>query len=113
MNKIPLDNLLITLLVMSFTEAEDRDLEPPTADLFVCMDCEVDTKKIREYFMVEDDIWAENVPEHRGFLCVGCLEDRMGRELEANDFPSHLPINSPDGLFFPHSERLRARLTTE
>jgi hypothetical protein len=81
-------------------------------DRFICMDCGIDTNEIREYFMVEDHLWKQNVPEYHGFLCIGCLESRIGRKLDKNDFPAHLPINDPDGFFFPHSDRLRTRLTT-
>ena len=93
---------------------ESANSEPRVEDegLFICMDCGIDTHKIREYFMVEDHIWNENVPECHGILCVGCLEARMGRALDSKDFPSHLLINTPEGFFFPHSERLRMRLTT-
>lgn len=89
--------------------------EPRVEDegLFTCMDCGIDTYKIREYFMVEDHLWIESVPEYHGILCIGCLEARMGRQLDSKDFPSHLPINKPNGLFFPHSDRLRARLTVD
>jgi hypothetical protein len=89
-------------------------LEPllATDDRFICMDCGVDTNEIREYFMVTNRIWMKYVPERKGFLCIGCLETRMGRTLDAKDFPAHLPINNPHGLFFPHSDRLMARLTT-
>lgn len=80
-------------------------------ELFTCIDCGINTHRIREYYMVENHIWEEYVPEYQGMLCIECLEARMGRELNASDFPSHLPINAPDGLFFPHSDRLRIRLT--
>lgn len=94
---------------------ESANDEPRVEDegLFTCMDCGIDTHRIREYFMVEDHIWEEHVPEYHGILCVGCLEARMGRTLDSKDFPSHLPINKPSGLFFPHSERLKARLTAQ
>jgi hypothetical protein len=122
MTKLPVNNSHLSLEVMSFTEVEehgnshsdsvDDEFEPVDKGMFICMDCEVDTKQIREYFMVTNRIWMEYVPERRGFLCLGCLEARMGRTLESKDFPSYLPINNPKGLFFPHSDRLMARLTT-
>jgi hypothetical protein len=43
--------------------------------------------------MVGDDAWLEaGAPQ--GCLCVGCLERRLGRELERRDFPA-LPVNGP------------------
>lgn len=45
--------------------------------------------------MVSNDVWkAAGMGE--GFLCIGCLEIRLGRTLTAADFPAHLPINDPD-----------------
>lgn len=122
MRQFPINSFLYALSNMSFPDTDSRsrgkiDLEGcgekmSDGDLFICMDCDVDTNEIREYFMVDDHLWAENVPEYHGFLCIGCLESRVGRTLDARDFPSHLPINNPNGLFFPHSDRLYARLTT-
>jgi hypothetical protein len=43
--------------------------------------------------MVKNTIWLEagNV---EGYLCIGCLEQRLGRMLNLNDFTS-APVNSP------------------
>jgi hypothetical protein len=41
-----------------------------------------------------------------GFLCIGCLEHRLGRRLTPRDFPS-LPINRPHPW---KTTRLAARL---
>lgn len=60
---------------------------------FICMDCKVDTMSIDEYYMVHDEIWEEAVPEFEGMLCIGCLEERLGRELTPDDFPTDLPVN--------------------
>lgn len=59
-----------------------------------CLDCEVHCRKIDEYYMVNDNIWFEYVPEHDGMLCLGCLEERMQRKLSKSDF-TDAPINSP------------------
>lgn len=59
--------------------------------------------------MVTDELW-EIATEDCGkdvMLCIGCLENRIGGELTADDFPSR-PINLG---FFPYSERLQNRLT--
>jgi len=45
--------------------------------------------------MVHDHLWAEAGMKPRrisGMLCVGCLEIRLGRELNSNDFID-APIN--------------------
>lgn len=67
-----------------------------------CADCGIDTappigqgrdRKIGrwEHYMVHDHIWKEfGVGD--GFLCIGCLEDRLGRKLTPLDFID-LPIN--------------------
>lgn len=80
--------------------------------LFVCLDCQVNTSDINEYYMVHNHIWNRIVPEGSGMLCIGCLETRLGRELNFGDFTDAL-INHPDGAFLkPHSERLYHRLTS-
>jgi hypothetical protein len=57
-----------------------------------------------EHSMVTDSVWlATGMPEHKprpynapggDFLCVGCLEQRLGRELLPADFTA-APINDP------------------
>lgn len=47
--------------------------------------------------MVEDEVWLEAGMKHPrregdGFLCIGCLEKRLGRTLRARDF-IHAPCN--------------------
>jgi hypothetical protein len=45
-----------------------------------------------------------------GMLCIGCLENRIGRKLRRTDF-SEYPINN-DGKY-PRSERLKNRLSAD
>ncbi|MGA2321569.1 MAG: hypothetical protein ABSG95_12645 [Solirubrobacteraceae bacterium] len=83
----------------------------------VCADCGVNTTPYTgkrgcrhigrwEDYMVRDEIWtAAGVGE--GFLCVGCLELRLGRRLESGDFVD-VPINEPDDPW--HTPRLASRL---
>lgn len=57
-----------------------------------CSDCGVETLPDKpnfdcEYFMVHDHVWYEAGMGPRGFLCVGCLEARLGRQLVPADFP--------------------------
>jgi hypothetical protein len=44
--------------------------------------------------MVHNELWGE-AGMAGGFLCVGCLESRIGRMLTPADFTA-APINDPD-----------------
>lgn len=71
-----------------------------------CFDCNVDTNEIHEYYMVRNEIWQE--AKGGGFqyyLCIGCLEDRLGRKLTPEDF-TDVPCNRE----FNYSKRLAKRL---
>jgi hypothetical protein len=47
-----------------------------------------------EWFMVKARVWQEGQRKGRGrFLCVGCLEDRIGRKLVAADFSRSAKVN--------------------
>jgi hypothetical protein len=91
----------------------------------LCIDCGMDTApnddrrrrnaRTSEYYMVHDGVWlAAGMPQHRpvgfnegrDFLCIGCLEARLGRTLTPRDF-TDVTINRPDRW---HSPRLNARL---
>ena len=44
--------------------------------------------------MLRDDVW--NLTGLTvGWLCVGCVEARLGRELTPEDFTPGLPVNEP------------------
>jgi hypothetical protein len=53
-----------------------------------CMDCELNTSRLREHFMLEQDVWESiiRLSERDGMLCVGCVELRLGRTLTPDDF---------------------------
>jgi hypothetical protein len=55
-----------------------------------CRDCGVDTNAIGEFYIVRDDVWP--IAPEGGMLCVGCLEERIGRPLEPGDF-TDAPFN--------------------
>lgn len=57
-----------------------------------CLDCDVDTWSVGQYYSVTDELWASAVPEVKGMLCLPCLQKRIGRNLEVADFTSY-PIN--------------------
>lgn len=74
-----------------------------------CTDCNTNTREAHEYYMVNFDLWrASGAGE--GMLCIGCLEDRIGRQLVPGDFID-APINTdPEDELWERSPRLRNRL---
>lgn len=75
---------------------------------FLCMDCDVDTGKIGEHYMLIDATWNQIHDSNKGMLCIGCVETRLGRPLTKSDFnDSHVNKLFP-GKFF--SGRLQAIL---
>jgi hypothetical protein len=83
-----------------------------------CADCGVGTYTLGEYYMVADSVWEQAWAGRRKawhslpgqeYLCIGCLEARIGRTLNSGDF-TDAPVNNPfqDDI----SVRLRNRLTT-
>lgn len=69
-----------------------------------CEICHADTRE--EYYMVHDDIWERYGMDP--FLCIGCLEERMGRKLTFYDF-THCLLNELD-MGWRKSARLLDRL---
>lgn len=73
-----------------------------------CMDCGVNTSPsaggagVEEYYMVSDELWTFG----DGFLCIGCLEKRIGRRLVLSDFI--IAAVNTDTLW-PRSDRLKDR----
>jgi len=57
--------------------------------------------------MVHKHVW-EAAGMTAGFLCIGCLEARLGRQLCPADF-TNVRINNPADPW--HTPRLAARLT--
>ena len=75
---------------------------------FICLDCSVHTDEIGEYYMIDFDLWNQIHPANKGMLCIGCVEERLGRQLRAKDFIDAL-INQVGGMF-QQSDRLIDRL---
>lgn len=74
---------------------------------FECVDCDVNTHYINEYYMVQFSLWNSVMEsQNTGMLCIGCLEDRIGRTLATEDFID-APINYG---FFGWSDRMKDRL---
>lgn len=77
-----------------------------------CADCHTETNHQRtknaEWYIVRGDIWdAAILNVHADFLCIGCLEKRLGRQLTPTDF-SDVPLNKFYG--YCRSKRLRNRM---
>lgn len=62
-----------------------------------CDGCGYETLKIPfEWYTVHDAVWAAaGLRTHDAVLCVGCLEERLGRRLTPDDFRA-VPINRLD-----------------
>ena len=59
-----------------------------------------------EIYMVRKSVWKRaNMDGWGGCLCIGCLENRIGRKLKPKDFPADA-FNHPD---LPCTDRLRDR----
>ena len=78
------------------------------ASRFLCLDCGIDTGKAGEFYVLRDDVWLSVNDSAIGMLCVGCLEARLGRELQADDFTASY-VNAV--WFGVKSMRLLTRLT--
>ena len=79
---------------------------------YICADCGTDTTPHAgpgewEYYMVNNAVWSLAGMDG-GFLCIGCLEARLGRRLEPGDFTDAIG-NDPELPW--HTARLKSRLT--
>jgi hypothetical protein len=54
----------------------------------VCGDCLAENPKI---FVVQDDLWCWHIPGP-DFLCLSCVEKRLGRPFRIEDF-KRVPAN--------------------
>lgn len=72
----------------------------PDKEPSLCEDCGQEVAPGRpghgdwEWYMVHDDVWAQAGMDD-GFLCIGCLEQRLRRPLTGRDFMPTPPINQP------------------
>lgn len=75
----------------------------------LCADCRRDVRPgvgIDEQFMVQNELWAlATEARPADFLCVGCIENRIGRRLRRHDFTG-APLNFDIGK----SDRLHRRI---
>lgn len=82
-----------------------------------CLDCGVDVTPCTgrrgcrhagrwEWFMVKHSVW-QKAGLLSGYICVGCLESRLGRRLRGRDFID-VAANDPTNPW--HTARLASRL---
>jgi hypothetical protein len=76
----------------------------------ICNDCGVNVIEIGEYFMLNLDIWKNQLGLGAwDNLCIGCIEARLGRKIWLPDI-----CNAPNFPWMrPTSDRLRDRLGFE
>ena len=53
-----------------------------------CYDC----GSSEDLYVLKDEVWAATGMGEHGFLCTGCVEQRLGRELTRADF-TDAPVN--------------------
>jgi hypothetical protein len=52
-----------------------------------CVDCQRNTAEIGHWYMLHDHVWAgTGLGPEDGVLCLGCLQQRLGRWLRYTDF---------------------------
>lgn len=74
----------------------------------ICNGCDVDVERLHELgYMLRPTLWWVVEPTEHGFLCIGCVEERLGRELDLHDFDL-MTVNTTTDL--KRSERLTNRL---
>ena len=66
---------------------------PKKRPVCICNDCGVDCAEIGEFYMAKPEIWDTLGLGWGDNLCIGCLEQRIGRRISLRDL-SRLP-NSP------------------
>lgn len=79
-------------------------------DEFPCHDCASATAPLDghdEWYTVHDALWYEAGAQPDSILCIGCLENRLGRRLRHTDFVP-AALNNPG--YGHHSARLQHRL---
>lgn len=64
---------------------------------FICKGCGVCTNAANEYYMVHFHLWIQAARFYgfkglAGMLCIGCVEEALGRRLSQSDFIPY-PVN--------------------
>lgn len=61
-----------------------------------CQDCGVHVEDSGEYCMLHFRVWME-ASRGASMLCIGCIENRLGRRLTKADFDMHYQQNTKPG----------------
>lgn len=79
---------------------------------FNCISCGVNTLECKEYYMINNKLWKQITKDTKGkgMLCIGCVEQRLGRRLAFEDF-TQAPINTI--YWNSKSDRLKSRLMSK
>ena len=79
---------------------------------FRCRDCGIDVVAAGHWYMVHDHIWAAagGSTDDGDYLCIHCLEQRLGCPVGVEDFKPALPTTRVSwwaelGRMLPHSWR--------
>lgn len=81
---------------------------PVTAPCADCGEHTLGRNKPHEWYMVHDRVWAKaGMKPKGGYLCISCLETRLGRRLRHADF-TDAPCNDPEWGW--KTARLKIRL---
>jgi hypothetical protein len=122
-------NFIMQTRTLTLTQSHVDEAAGDRTDSWICIDCGFNTapgfpnaERIRrevaafgsikatvcensEVYWVKSRVWkSANIRGWGGCLCVGCLENRLGRRLKPKDFDRDHPFHS-----FPGTERLLAR----
>jgi hypothetical protein len=95
-------------------------MQPPLFDLpdgyeprieVPCRDCRVDCARERQSYAVTDEVWFRaGMSPHGGYLCIDCLERRLGRPLHWRDLAAvdHYDLDYDATDMSPMAARLAA-----
>ena len=96
-------------VIREMIERTEEAIRTTDDEMTNCVDCRWNTPLLGEWYMVRDSVWkAAGIEAMGGCLCIGCLEERLGRRLTPEDFID-CKINDPN--LANTSSRLRARLS--
>ena len=91
-----------------FKHIDFKDYVATLDKFYKCNDCGINTATTGETYMVKKPVWKQAGMD-TGILCIGCLEKKLGRHLNSEDFLPNSPMNQNLNR---KSLRLRNRMTS-
>lgn len=80
--------------------ADKKYFKNTKKSLWKCMECHINTFASGHYYMLKDNLWKQITSNYfkghlheKGMLCLNCVEKRLGRKLQEEDFDLTIPIN--------------------